>query len=183
MLPPTGYQLELLTESGGFDGEIVWKADRSRGLMSAGAEVIRAGDGTGEFAGRSLMVLVKGGPGDQPQIAEIEVYPALRPEARQWQADGRELEGGGMVAVPAGTEDLSFTAACAVPAEGLAGFRWKLGNPRIIADIRSNCPCNTGGRLRQTADGPVGEQCQANSALHCEQAPGQGAAGRVFPSA
>ena len=55
--------------------------------------------------------------GDQPQIAEIEVYPALKAEARSWLADDRLLADSAGVRLPAGTRKLSFVPLCQAPAE------------------------------------------------------------------
>jgi signal transduction histidine kinase len=120
--PPEGYAVELLTESSGAG----WRARRSADQARPAMEVLRAGDGTGEFSGRMLMIRVEGGAGDQPQLAEIEVYPALRAEARQWLADGRVLEAAGPVQIPSGTTQLSFVPMGTGSTDGVTGCRWRL---------------------------------------------------------
>ena len=124
---PHGYEIELLTESGGFDSEVLWRTERP--FPQKAEAVIRPADGRGEFAGRSLMIRSRGGAGDEPKVAEIEVYPALRPTARQWLADGRALgSAAGPVNVPAGARGLTFVPVSGLPAEGLSRCRWRLGD-------------------------------------------------------
>ncbi len=124
--PPAAYHVELLTESGGFDGTVVWRADRPAGRARRSADIIRADDGQGEFTGRRLIIHGQSVAGDQPQTAEIEVYPALKAEARSWLADDRLLAGTAGVRIPAGTRKLSFVPLCRTPAEGVHQCRWKL---------------------------------------------------------
>ena len=50
--PPGAYHVELLTESGGFEGSVIWRADRPADRARRAADIIRAADGQGEFTGR-----------------------------------------------------------------------------------------------------------------------------------
>lgn len=124
--PPEGYAVELLTESGGFAGGMGWSARRAASQAAMAADVIRGADGQGDFSGRSLMIRVRGGKGDQPQIAELEVYPALDAVAGHWQADGRVLTEAGRLEIPAGAGRVSFVPRCGRAAEGVGWCRWKL---------------------------------------------------------
>ncbi|MDB6071806.1 MAG: putative Histidine kinase [Verrucomicrobiales bacterium] len=124
--PPDGYTVELLTESGGFAGGMVWSARRGAAQAGMAADVIRAADGQGEFAGRSLMIQVRGGKGDQPRIAELEVYPALAAEPGFWQSDGRVLTDSGRLEIPPGARRVSFVPLCRKAAEGVVMCRWRM---------------------------------------------------------
>jgi signal transduction histidine kinase len=125
------YRVELLTESGGFEGRTQWAGIiRGNGarLPVGGADVIRTRDGTGEFAGRRIRIYNHSGLTSQPQISEIEVYPALQPFVQEWLADGRVLRGAEGIMVPARTRELSFNVTCTnsafVPNSLL--YRWRL---------------------------------------------------------
>lgn len=126
--PTQGYELELLTESGGFDGRQSWLGRLRVDGSTRISEEVRAGRGSGEFAGRSLMLHVKGGAGDDPRVAELEVYPALLGTARQWMADGHEIpapQPRGELEIPPGTSALSFVPDCQ-DRSAVTRCRWRL---------------------------------------------------------
>jgi signal transduction histidine kinase len=109
------YRVELLTESGGFPAEVQWRSPvrlADSPLPLGGADVLRPSDGEGVFQGRRILIYNQSGQSRQPQIAELEVYPALMPRVRDWLADGRFLPPGEEVEVPAGTRTLQFSLEC-----------------------------------------------------------------------
>jgi signal transduction histidine kinase len=109
------YRVELLNESGDVAGETQWQsrpAARDARLPIGTADVVRAGNGAGTFAGRRIRIHNESAQNNQPLIAELEVYPALFPRPQNWLADGRALEAGSEVAVPAGVRRLQFTMGC-----------------------------------------------------------------------
>lgn len=124
-------RVELLSEAGGFAGRTLWEtrlhADGSR-LAAGGADVLREHDGLGTFSARLIRLRSESALTHQPELAELEVYPALRPVAQDWLADGRLLAGGGEVLLPAGTRRLQFTLTCAgSPLAAFAGaYRWRI---------------------------------------------------------
>lgn len=125
------YRVELLTEAGGFPGQTKWEArrlaDGSR-LTLGSADVVRSSDGEGTFAGRRIRIHSESSDYHQPVLAEIEVYPALFPRAQDWLADGRLLQPGAEVTVPASASQLQFTITCGEFANlsGTLIYRWRL---------------------------------------------------------
>lgn len=124
------YRVELLTEAGGFPGQTQWQARRlaDRSPLALGsADVVRAGDGEGTFAGRRIRIHNQSPHNNQPLFAELEVYPALFPRAQDWLADDRVLQPGAEVTVPAGAKELRFTIACGEFANlsGTVIYRWR----------------------------------------------------------
>jgi signal transduction histidine kinase len=78
-----------------------------RGASPDGSDVIRAKDGEGTFTASGIRIHNRS---DRSfDIAEIEVYPALNPEAQDWVADGVSLAGGKEIAVPFSSHKLAFT--------------------------------------------------------------------------
>jgi signal transduction histidine kinase len=109
------YRIELLTEAGGFAGNRPWQAvvHGDGGRLSAGsADVIRANAGLGEFVGRRIRIYNQCGSANQPQIAELEVYPALQLNVGNWLSDGRPIKEAKEIQVPASTRELTFSIAC-----------------------------------------------------------------------
>ena len=124
------YRLELLTESGGFAGRTLWQAvfhEDGERLPAGQADVIRATAGQGEFVGRRIRINNQGGYKNQPQIAEIEVYPALELSAGNWLADGRPVKETKGIQVPANIRELTFTVGCTnyVFSPGTLSYRWR----------------------------------------------------------
>jgi len=125
------YRVELLTESGGFPGQVQWKSGQrlSAGpLPLGGAEVLRVGDGLGVFHARRILIHNQSEQNSQPQIAEVEVYPALFPQARDWLVDGRAAPAGAEVAIPAGARRIEFAIRCGAFEElaDTLSYRWRL---------------------------------------------------------
>jgi signal transduction histidine kinase len=109
------YRVELLTDVGDFAGETKWQSRppaRDARLAAGTADIVRAGNGAGTFAGRRIRIHNESAQNNQPLIAELEVYPALFPRTQDWLADGRALGAGVEVAVPAGVRRLQFTMGC-----------------------------------------------------------------------
>jgi signal transduction histidine kinase len=129
------YRVQTFTEPVGLPWQTQWQARRRTdgSLMAAGsADVIRARDGKGTFSGRRIRIHNESGRNPQPQIAEVEVYPALFPQAQDWLADDRALGPGSEVAVPVGARQLRFTIDCGAFAN-LADaviYRWRLSGWR-----------------------------------------------------
>jgi signal transduction histidine kinase len=125
------YLVEVLDDPGGPGLEVKWHAllhaDGSH-VPVGGADVIHATDGQGVFSGN--MVRIHNSPPGNPQleIAELEVYPALSVETRDWIADNLALGQAKKIAVPAGTHKLAFTMACRTPdVDPLAlAYRWRI---------------------------------------------------------
>ena len=126
----TTYRVELLTEAGGFAGKKSWQAvlhaDGGR-LPAGGADVIRTTDGRGEFVGRRIRIYNQSGHKNQPQISEIEVYPALQLSTANWLADGRPVKDAKEICVPASTRELTFAIVYAnyTFSPGTISFRWR----------------------------------------------------------
>ena len=129
------YRVELLTESGGFAGQTQWQSrplDGDAFLRVGGADIVRAGDGEGTFAARRIRIHNESGQSRQPQIAELEVYPALFPRAQGWLADDHVLGQGEEVVVPAGAHRLQFAMTCGEfgNLQSAVAFRWRLSGWR-----------------------------------------------------
>jgi signal transduction histidine kinase len=64
----------------------------------------------------------------QPEIAELEVYPALRPETREWVADDVLMKADGKMLVPAGAHKLRFTIESREPGVSPLAliYRWRI---------------------------------------------------------
>ena len=126
----TTYRVELLTEAGGFAGKKSWQAvmhaDGGR-LPAGGADVIRATAGRGELIGRRIRIYNQSGRKNQPQISEIEVYPALQLSTANWLADGRPVNNTKGIRVPASTRELTFAMVCTnyVFSPGTIAYRWR----------------------------------------------------------
>jgi signal transduction histidine kinase len=125
------YRVELLADLGESPGRTQWQSrpqPEGARRTSGGADTLRAGDGEGTFSGRGIRIHNQSGQIDQPQIAEVEVYAALLPQAYDWQADGQTLRPDGEIVVPAGTKRLQFTIANGDRASlrGALDYRWRL---------------------------------------------------------
>lgn len=88
--PETGlaaFRIELLTESGGYAGQMQWEGvfreTAEAGRVERG-KVIRAENGHGTFVARRIRLHNASARADQPQVAELEVYPALFPRVASW---------------------------------------------------------------------------------------------------
>ena len=126
----TTYRVELVTDAGGFAGNKLWQtvihADGGR-LPPGQADVIRAAAGQGDFVGRSIRIYNQSGRKNQPQISEIEVYPALQLSTANWLADGRPVKDTKGIRVPASTRELAFAIVCTnyVFSPGAIAYRWR----------------------------------------------------------
>ncbi|HTB84258.1 MAG TPA: ATP-binding protein, partial [Candidatus Sulfotelmatobacter sp.] len=95
---------------------------------SSDVDVIRQRDGVGTFSGRAIRIYNQPGQTMQPQIAELEVYPSLHPQAQDWLADDVSLKVNRKIVVPPGTRKLAFTIAShqsgIIPT--LLTYRWRI---------------------------------------------------------
>lgn len=87
-----------------------WRADGSY-PEPGDADVIGASDGTGDFRGRYLRISSDSPRYGCPLIAEVEAYESLAVDTLRIRADGRKLEWGKTVSIPAGTRMLNFDVA------------------------------------------------------------------------
>ncbi len=121
----TRYEVQILD---GDERELRWSAMLHPGGShpgNAGSDVIRRDAGKGRMEGRFVRLVNRSGIAYSPQIAEVEVYPALRIQAEGLVADGVNASNG---TIPAGTRRLGFRIALAeniVPTEQ-AAFRWRI---------------------------------------------------------
>ena len=124
------YQIDVLADSGKARSVTQWNArmhvDGSHSPNDV--DVIHQQDGVGSFAGRAIRIYNQSGQILQPQIAELEVYPSLNPQAQDWLADDVSLKGNGKIAVPSGVHKLAFTIASHQPGiiPGLLSYRWRI---------------------------------------------------------
>ncbi len=90
------------------------------------AEVLKAGDGRGEFRGRFIRLSSDSPVPLSPQIAEVEVYETRTPELVSVRADGRVLPVKGALSVPDGSV---MTLTLIIPQPGNPQgnqYRWRL---------------------------------------------------------
>ena len=127
----SNYGVELLSESDRYPKSRCWsvwiRPDGSHPTVGS-ADIIRAADGKGSFAGRLVRIYNRNPQVQKLQIAELEVYPALVPQARDWVADGVTLNPGSEVALPAGLHRLAFTISSQEPGivAGSLTYRWRI---------------------------------------------------------
>jgi len=127
----SNYRVELLTDPGGYPPVVQWqariRADGSRPAVGS-ADILAALDGSGTFSGRLLRIHNNAPQEQKLQLAELEVYPALQPRARDWLADGVALNPGSEVVVPPSIHKLAFTifseAEGVIP--GALLYRWRV---------------------------------------------------------
>ncbi|WP_081892542.1 histidine kinase [Verrucomicrobium sp. BvORR106] len=122
------YRMQVLQEG---SKNPAWEASlRSDGSNPGvgGSDVVRNHDGKGTFGGRHLRILNQTGQADSPQIAEVEIYPALRPVLSDWFEDATPVSGGTELEVSARSRRIAFTVqTSAVPTvRDLITYRWKV---------------------------------------------------------
>lgn len=122
------YRVQVLQEG---SATPAWEASlRSDGSNPGvgGSDIIRNHDGKGTFGGRHLRILNQTGQANSPQIAEVEVYPALRPVLSDWFEDETPVSGGTELEVSARSRRIAFTVqTSAVPTvKDLITYRWKV---------------------------------------------------------
>jgi signal transduction histidine kinase len=125
------YKIAVLAGS-----EEAWRVTRWNAQMhldgshpfAGDADVIHQRDGVGTFSGRAIRIYNLPGQALQPQIAELEVYPALNPQTQDWLADDVNLKVSGKIAVPPGIHKLAFTITShqlgIIPAQLI--YRWRI---------------------------------------------------------
>jgi signal transduction histidine kinase len=150
------YRVEIMVESGDMRETRIaqWQSQirRHRPHPSGGnADLIYERDGEGAFSGRAIRIHEE--PGHTLQIAELEVYPSLSPQAQGWLADGFPFKVDGEVAVPPGSQKLAFTIT--VPQEGVVAsiltYRWRV--PGWVEQWRE---AGEGGRVEWVPPPPPG---------------------------
>jgi signal transduction histidine kinase len=125
------YRIEIRDEPAGLPPKVQWTgtfhSDGSHPPLD-GADIIREQDGSGVFAGRDIRIYRTRDDLIQPQIAELEVYPRVTPQASYWLADGKFLSDGLNVHVPAGIRKLEFTIVSDAPplARDMVAYRWRI---------------------------------------------------------
>jgi signal transduction histidine kinase len=125
------YQVELGTKSGDTPLNILWHGQfhiNGSSPTPDNTDFIHASDGMGTFSGSILRICKVGGSARQPEIAELEVYPALKAQAQNWLADGKVLAEGEKIAVPAGIHQLGFTIVSEAPdvPPNVVVYRWRI---------------------------------------------------------
>lgn len=105
------------------------------GTLPGSSESIRLFRENGEgpsFAGRWLRVGAGAGDGpEQPTLAEVEIYPQLRPFILNWDSDGHPLP---LRDAPGGARNLHFeiSATAPSPLEAIRVFRFRIPGWRDI---------------------------------------------------
>lgn len=109
------YRIELLTESGGYAGRTQWEGVFARaadGSQRRRVDVIRARDGRGTFAARRVRLHNASRRADQPQVAELEVYPALFPRVANWVVGQETRPGGRELFLGGAARKIEFRIEC-----------------------------------------------------------------------
>lgn len=93
-----------------------------------GSDRIVPTDGQGYFRGRKLRILNHPGQINNPQVAELEVYPSLQPTLSSWVTDGVSIVADHELNIPARKNRLDFAIAAKEPAavRDLINYRWKV---------------------------------------------------------
>ena len=124
------YRVEIGSEYGGITNHVNWRGSfHQDGSHPIGdADIIREMNGIGTFSGRDVRIYRTRDDVLQPQIAELEIYPALKPQARYWLADDKALSQGPTVVVPAGIRKLEFTIVSQAPeiSQSALTYRWRI---------------------------------------------------------
>lgn len=99
------YRVTLLADGGNVPGPVNWSADlRMDGTFSprSGSDTVTSAMGTGTiFGGRYIKIENRSGEGSNPQIAEVEAWPAPVPVIRRFDADAGNLTATGQPGRPA----------------------------------------------------------------------------------
>lgn len=99
----TNYRVQILADHAGTPGEPRWTADLRTDATfpsSGSGEVVRAEAGAGEFRGRFVRVINLGNEAANPQLAEIEAYPATPPTIRFFTTTAGNITKTGNPALP-----------------------------------------------------------------------------------
>lgn len=142
--------------------EAYHRADDSHPAPGA-VDILRAGDGRGDFRGRYLRISSESPVPLSPQLAEVEVYETRTPVLVAARADGKPLESHGKLEVPPDARRLELELS--IPQAGRpAGdiLRWRVpgevdgwrGSSRLTIEMA--CP-------------PAGEHVFEAQALHSDQ--------------
>lgn len=125
-----GYRIVVLDDSGGARRLTKWAAEmRLDGSHAANdADIFHQRDGVGAFTGSAIRIYSVPGEPLQPQLAELEVYPALKPQAQDWFADDVKLKAEETLSVPADVHKLAFTIAAHAAGidAALLNYRWRI---------------------------------------------------------
>lgn len=124
------YQIDVLADSEETRSLKHWNVRmHSDGSHPPGdVDVIHQRDGVGTFSGRAIRIYNQPGQILQPQIAELEVYPSLNPQAQDWIADDVGLKLNGEIAVPPSIHKLAFTITSSQRGinPALLIYRWRI---------------------------------------------------------
>ena len=110
-------------------GPVAWtarmRADGSH-VPVGGSDLVTAENGTGRsFAGRFIRIVNPTDLPSRPQVAEVEVYPDLRPKLVSITADGRPPDREGQLTPGARSVAFSIAPGDQDPAPELLHFRWR----------------------------------------------------------
>jgi signal transduction histidine kinase len=125
----TAYRIELFAESGDA-GQTQWRGTFSKPAdgKRRRVDVIRARDGRGTFIARRIRLSNEGREADQPQVAELEVYPALFPRVAYWLVDDVTRPGRRELSLASSVRTVEFVIECGRfgrLADGVT-YRWRM---------------------------------------------------------
>lgn len=98
------YRVTLLADGGSVPGDVNWSADmRMDGTYSpaGGSDTVSTAVGSGTFfGGRYIKIENRSGEGNNPQLAEVEAWPAPVPVIRRFETDAGNLSATGQPGRP-----------------------------------------------------------------------------------
>lgn len=125
-----GYRIVVLEDSGSARRLTKWAAEMHLdGSHSPDdTDILHQRNGVGTFVGRAVRIYNQPGESMQPELAELEVYPALHAEVEDWFADDKKLTPPDQIAVPANARKLAFTITTREPGiiPSLLNYRWRI---------------------------------------------------------
>jgi two-component sensor histidine kinase len=122
------YEVQVFDDAAGKPGNLRWtarmRADGSS-VPVGGSDRIIAKDGQGKFSGRFVRITNPTEFQSRPQIAEVEIYPDLKPKLVSIRADGRLPDPEGRLTPGARSVAFSIAPGDDDPAPELLHFRWR----------------------------------------------------------
>ena len=122
------YEVQVFDDAAGKPGSLRWtarmRADGSS-VPVGGSDRIIAKDGQGKFSGRFIRITNPTELQSRPQIAEVEIYPDLKPKLVAIRADGRLPDPDGRLTPGARSVAFSIAPGDDDPAPELLHFRWR----------------------------------------------------------
>ncbi len=144
------YEVQLFDDNAGRPGNLRWtarmRADGSH-VPVGGSDRVTAQDGEGDFSGRFIRIVNPTTLRSRPQIAEVEVYPDLRPKLVSLRADGMPPDRDGKLTPGARSVSFSIAPGDADPAPELLHFRWRRPGEKWAE-------CDAGELVILPCDGP-----------------------------